>query len=162
METMTEPAGTAYCPPTFITYAAVTGLLEHQSHVFNGAYNGWIFMGRFSSGSYHYDPSTKFLETDENSSGTYPLTVSIDFSSAPAGVHMASQYDDQNGADSIQLSNYIFNIPFDPVVVASKNPSVYDVLPQKAARTRTGVNTFIIGGENFQFLPGKGVFTKQG
>ena len=155
METTTKPAGTAYCPATFNTFAACAGLIEHQAHVFNGAYDDWIFMGKYSSGSYHYDPVKKFLETDETSSGTYPLTIGIDFSSAPAGVHMASQYDDQNSADELKLSNYLFNIPFDPVVVASKNPSVYDVSPNKAARTRTGVNTFVIGGENFQFLPGK-------
>ena len=155
METTTQPAGTSYCPATFNTLASCTGLIEHQAHVFNGAYDGWIFMGKYSSGSYHYDPSTKFLETDETSSGTYPLTIGIDVSSAPAGVHMASQYDDQNSADDLKLSNYIFNIPSDPVVVANMNPSVYDVHPNKAARTRTGVNTFVIGGENFQFLPGK-------
>ena len=112
-------------------------------------------MGKYKSGSYHYDPATSILGTDESSAGTYPLTICIDVSSAPAGVHMASQYDDQNSTDALQLSNYIFNIPFDPVVVASNNPSVYDVSPNKAARTRTGVNTFVIGGENFQFLPGK-------
>ena len=154
MEDQTTPVGSGYCPPSVNTYAAQTGMLEHRAHVFNGVYDDVIFIGSYTHGSFHYNPASDSVSTDEGSAGTYPLSEGIDFATAPAGVHMVSQYDDQNDSDKIKLSNYVFNLPDDPVVALNGNPSVYDIHPNKAASTQTNPNTFVLGGENFHHLPG--------
>ena len=118
--------------------------MEHTAHVFNGYYDKWVFMSKYTSASLHYDPVNKIESSDDDSAGTYPLSIGTDISRGPAGVHLVSNYADKQ---------YSFNIPEDETVVAGGKPSVYDISPNKGAVTQPAPNTFILGGENFDLLP---------
>ena len=155
MDVKNVVAGSGYCKQDINMYASATGILEYNAHTFNGAVKGDLYFGGYKQASYHATPgnaptSVVWDADDPN----YPSSFGIDFFHAPAGVHMVAQYDDKITNDVGQGSNFVFNIPSDPVVVESMNPSLYDIVPNKAARTQKNKNTFVIGGVNFQYLPG--------
>lgn len=79
----------------------------------------------------------------------YPGLPGIDVIHAPAGVHLVA---------SLEASKILINLPVDSELVASGNPSVYDITPDRGMATQPGANTFVIGGANFDAIKGEFVY----
>lgn len=75
----------------------------------------------------------------------YPGSPGIDIVHAPAGVHLIA---------SLEASKILINVPVDAQLIASGNPSVYDISPDRGMATQPGANTFVIGGANFDTIEG--------
>ena len=133
-----------FCPPDAVMYSPTCGLIEYRSYAFGGVYDGDVFVSGYLQQSYHYFTQSKRVLGDTEDS-LYPSSLGVGMTQAPGGVHVYADF--ANG-------KILFNRPSDPDLLKNNNPSLYDIMPMKAACTQTGPNTFIIGGENFNHIKG--------
>ena len=132
------------CAPDAMLSSALGGPMEFNSWVFGGVYYGRIFVPTYKRYMVWYNPEEGKSVQDTQDS-FYPSSPSLDVVHAPGGVHLAA---------SIEASEILINYPVDADMAAHRNPSLYDIVPNKALRAQQGRNTFVIGGAHFDAITG--------
>ena len=139
------PSTPSFCKADVLVSASATGLFQYNSYAFNGAYNGNYFMTSYFAPSWRINQVTKAAVSDLGSNGAYPSSVGLAGCQLPGGAHVISAF---------LVRKLLINYPVDPVLTANRNPTLYDILPDRAAKVQAAKNSFIIGGENFKYITG--------
>lgn len=142
---MDTGSGQQFCKPTRTLPSAIGGPMQYNSYAFGGAYYGELFIPSYKKNMVRYNIQRNAYITDKQDPN-YPNSPGIDAAHGPGGVHLVA---------SFEKNKLLINYPVDPTVVNGGNPSLYDIVPNKALQTQSGPNTFVIGGENLGKITGE-------